>query len=79
MLKYMGRMQARSVNSSNANNEFIVHNGGNINNNNANNGNRFAPTAFENGIPLADHRKVENQNIEMQGVCTPSERKTIAG
>lgn len=75
----MSRVQARSVNSTNANNEWNVNNSGNCNNNNANNTNRLAPIAFWFDSLIADHRKVESRNVKMQGVCIPSERKTIAG
>ena len=39
------RMQVRSVNSSNQNNEWQVNTNGNVNNDNANNTHRLAPIA----------------------------------
>ena len=80
MVKYMIRIQARSVNSSNANNEWYVNTNGNVNNNNANNNNnRLAPIALH-GFGLTLDRRKRSQTIRaMQGVCTPSARRTIAG
>lgn len=79
MVECMIRTQARSVNSSNTNNEWYVNTNGNVNNNNANNNNRLAPIALHGfGLKL-DHRKRSQTIRAMQGVCAPSARRTIAG
>lgn len=63
----LNRMQARSVNSSNANNEWNVNNSGNVNNNNANNTNRLAPiTSKEDGYS-ADRRKA-SQTVDARSL-----------
>lgn len=76
----LNRMQARSVNSANANNEWIVNNNGNVNNNNANNTNRLAPITLNGDDYSADPRKAShNESARSLQSCRKANNSRAMG